>query len=167
MTTETERPLLALPPALSRLRDRFLAGWRNPRRRPLTLALVLIGALLLIVSCGLLLAGSFGTLPTAVDSPFEQILVGRWQLTADSPRPSGYNVELRFEEGGRLWLVDRATGEGLSATYVFVAEKRVSIFISIGLPSYDFTFDYEGSVLSVETPPDLGFGTLYFTRVSE
>ena len=94
MTTETERPLLALTPALSRLRDRFLAGWRTPPRRPRTHTRVLIGALLLIVSCGLLLAGSFGTLRTAVDSPFEQILVGRWQLTADSPRPSGYNVEL-------------------------------------------------------------------------
>ncbi|HNT55734.1 MAG TPA: hypothetical protein PKG95_13535 [Anaerolineaceae bacterium] len=167
MTTETEHPLIPLPPFMQRVREKLRSGWQDPRRRVTTVVLVILGTLLLVGSCGLLIITSFGGLPSSIDSPFEDILVGNWQLAADSPRPGGYDVELRFEENGRLWLVDRATGQGLSASYAFVAEKRVNISVTFGLPAYDFEFDYDGTILSVITPPDLGFGTIYFVRVAE
>lgn len=142
----------------------LLARLQNPSTRRGTIVLLVIGGIFIAINCILLVFASVVPPLQTVDSPYAALLEGTWVLAPDSPRPSGYDVQITFHPGRRVSLVDRSTGEGLQASYSFVAEDRVAISIMIGLPTYEFRFTVTEDTLVVEPPAELGWGTITLLR---
>lgn len=130
---------------------------RNPQTRRSTILMLVIGGIFTLSTCLLLVFASLVPPLHSVESPYAPLLEGTWVLAADSPRPSGYDVQITFHRGRSLSLVDRSTGEGLRATYSFITEDRIAISIMIGLPTYEFQFSVSDDTLHVIPPAELGW----------
>ena len=74
----------------------------NPQTRRSTILMLVIGGIFTLSTCLLLVFASLVPPLHSVESPYAPLLEGTWVLAADSPRPSGYDVQITFHRGRSL-----------------------------------------------------------------